>query len=154
MKGTIIRMSMALGSDECSIVLTFELGSLFAVLLFRRNVIISLRACHSSGAPSNHLKAVWGPVSRPTPARRHFLLATSITLIIRVVKAIAAVTMATIRDADSIEMFNTSFWRQDCNPKATPPFFIVAHSYRDASQQSVDVNVNLFYSSANDQGDT
>jgi hypothetical protein len=51
---------------------------------------------------------VWEPDGGPTPARRHFFLATSTILRTSVAKAIAAVKMATIRNAVLLSMSITS----------------------------------------------
>jgi hypothetical protein len=51
---------------------------------------------------------VWGSSASPIPARRHFFLATSTILRTSVAKAIAAVTMATIRNAVVFSILITS----------------------------------------------
>ena len=55
-----------------------------------------------------HPQFVWGPSASPIPARRHFFLAASTILRTSAAKAIAAVTMATIRLAESTSIHITS----------------------------------------------
>jgi hypothetical protein len=56
---------------------------------------------------------VWGPGASPIPARHHFFLATSTILRTSVAKAIAAVTMATIRSAVVNPIGITSIWQHE-----------------------------------------